>query len=137
MGKPRGVPKGSPRVGGRQVGTPNKKSLEAVEMLARLDCNPLEGMAKIASGDVLALGYMTPKELKEPPTYDRNGRVIRMSGVERALSYVPPMLRAQMYKELAQYVHPKRSQVAHTGADGKNLQMGQAAVVVQLPPNGR
>ena len=46
------------RTGGRRVGTPNKRTLEAAERLAELDCDPLEGMAKIA------MDKRTPLELR-------------------------------------------------------------------------
>jgi hypothetical protein len=36
------------KTGGRQPGTPNKRTREAADLLAALDCDPLEGMARIA-----------------------------------------------------------------------------------------
>ena len=59
--------------GGRESGTPNKRTQEVKDRLEELGCDPIEGMAKLAMNDD------TPKEL-----------------------------RGQMYKELAQYVAPKR-----------------------------
>ncbi|HKF93690.1 MAG TPA: hypothetical protein VKB53_06510 [Gammaproteobacteria bacterium] len=44
---PRGAKAGERR-GGRQTGTPNKRTLAVAERLATLDCNPIEGMARIA-----------------------------------------------------------------------------------------
>lgn len=41
------VAKGT-RVSGRKKGTPNKKTVEIAEILAELNCNPIEGMARIA-----------------------------------------------------------------------------------------
>ena len=60
------------KTGGRQKGTPNKRTLEAWQILAELDCDPIEGMAKIAMdekaspelrGRMLAelAGYAYPK----------------------------------------------------------------------------
>ncbi len=37
-----------PKTGGRQKGTPNKATLDVVEKLAKLGCDPLAGMAKLA-----------------------------------------------------------------------------------------
>ena len=37
------------RRGGRTPGTPNKRTAELVERLAELECDPVEGLAKIAS----------------------------------------------------------------------------------------
>jgi len=51
-----------------------------------LDCDPIEGMARIAVDEQAELG-----------------------------------LRAQMYKELAQYTAPKRKAVAVTGEDGSPI----------------
>src|SRR5829696_6196646 len=79
---PRGAKAGERR-GGRQRGTPNKKTQTVADTLAELGCNPIEGMAKIAMDEQAELG-----------------------------------LRAQMYKELAQYVAPKRKAVEVTGEDG-------------------
>jgi hypothetical protein len=44
--------KGSPKGlnnGGRAKGTPNKKTLEVIAKLEKLDCDPIEGMANIAT----------------------------------------------------------------------------------------
>jgi len=60
------------KTGGRQKGTPNKRTQEALEILAELDCDPIEGMARIAKdeanspelrGRMLAelAGYAYPK----------------------------------------------------------------------------
>ena len=37
-----------PRLGGRQKGTPNRQTKEAMEILAELGCDPIRGMARIA-----------------------------------------------------------------------------------------
>jgi hypothetical protein len=41
--------KGHARVGGRKKGTKNKLTTAALERLSELNCDPLEGMAKIAA----------------------------------------------------------------------------------------
>lgn len=41
-------PKGLPKTGGRVRGTPNKKTDELARKLAKLGCDPIEGMALIA-----------------------------------------------------------------------------------------
>ncbi len=61
------------KTGGRQAGTPNKRSKCVEERLASLGCDPIEGMAKIAM---------------DPAT--------------------PLAIRASMFRELAQYIAPKR-----------------------------
>jgi len=43
-----GRPKGLPKTGGRQRGTPNKRTKDAAELLAKMGCSPIMGMATIA-----------------------------------------------------------------------------------------
>ena len=45
-------PEGLPKTGGRVKGAPNRSTLEVQELLARLDCDPIEGMVLIAQGKV-------------------------------------------------------------------------------------
>jgi len=75
----------SRKTGGRKKGTPNKKTKEVIERLKELNCDPIEGMAKIA---------------------------------QTALDSDDLALAGQMYKELAQYVAPKRKAVEITGEGG-------------------
>ena len=70
-----GKKKGSSKSGGRKKGTLNKVNTTVTEQLAALDCDPIEGMAKIA----------------------------KVAMAEGEL-----MLAGNMFKELAQYVAPKR-----------------------------
>ena len=39
------------KTGGRKKGTPNKRTQEVTDKLASLDCDPIEGMAKIAADE--------------------------------------------------------------------------------------
>jgi len=77
--------KGSPKSGGRQKGTPNKVNATVTEQLAALDCDPIEGMAKIAKA---------------------------------AMEEGEFVLAGTMYKELAQYVAPKRKSIEMSGEMG-------------------
>ena len=43
--------KGKPKTGGRQKGTPNKRTQEIIEKLEALGCDPVEGMAKLAADE--------------------------------------------------------------------------------------
>ena len=52
---PRGAIVGERR-GGRQKGTPNKKTQAVADTLAELGCNPIEGMARIAMDEQAELG---------------------------------------------------------------------------------
>src|SRR5687768_1600394 len=46
------------KTGGRTAGTPNKRTLDVIERLDQLGCDPIEGMAKIA------LDPLNPVELR-------------------------------------------------------------------------
>jgi len=74
-------PKGLPKTGGRAKGTPNRRSQNIMEKLEALGCDPIAGLAHIAMNKKQKLGVRKD---------------------------VPVELRAQMYKELAQYVALKR-----------------------------
>jgi hypothetical protein len=41
-------PKGLPKTGGRLRGTPNRKSEQLLRKLQSLECDPIEGLARIA-----------------------------------------------------------------------------------------
>jgi hypothetical protein len=47
-------PRGLPKTGGRMSGTPNRKTHELTEKLAKLGCDPIEGLARIAMADETA-----------------------------------------------------------------------------------
>ena len=66
------------KTGGREAGTPNKRTQEVIEKLEALSCDPIEGMAQIAQ-------------------QARKENNLHLAG--------------QMYKELAQYIAPKRKSV--------------------------
>jgi hypothetical protein len=64
------------KTGGRVKGTPNKKTTDVQQLLENLNCNPIEGMARIAENIEIDIG-----------------------------------IRLNAYKELAQYMFPKRRAV--------------------------
>lgn len=80
VGANRGAKPGEKR-GGRQAGTPNKRTLDVIAKLESLDCDPVQGMASVAS---------------------------------QAMEKGDLQLAGNMYKELAQYVAPKRRAVELT-----------------------
>ena len=87
---PRGSKPGERR-GGRKVGSKNKLTIDALETLQKLNCNPLEMMARIALG------------------IDDKGEPLTGATLE---------LRAKMAAELAPYIAPRLKQSEHTGAEG-------------------
>ena len=68
------------KTGGRQIGTPNRKTVQVQRLLEQLGCDPITGMATIAMDEA-----------------------------------APVKVRAAMFKELAQYVAPKRKAVELSG----------------------
>ena len=77
-----GRPAGLPKTGGWKKGTPNRRTQDVIDRLAKLKCDAIEGMAKIA--------------------LDKDA---------------PLKIRAQMFKELAQYVAPKKKAIEHSGGE--------------------
>src|SRR3954464_9593773 len=60
------------KTGGRTAGTPNRRTVEVIEMLDALGCRPIEGMARIAMDEANPVelrarmyaelaGYVAPK----------------------------------------------------------------------------
>lgn len=78
------------KTGGRVKGVKNKATKEVIDRLKELNCDPIEGMAKIA---------------------------------QTALDSDDLQLAGQMYKELAQYVAPKRKAIEVTGNNGDDIQI--------------
>jgi len=76
-----GRKKGTTKTGGRKKGTPNKRTIDVIERLNELDCDPIAGMAEIA---------------------------------KLAMSEQNLTLAGYMYKELAQYMAPKRKAMEFT-----------------------
>ena len=83
------------KYGGRVKGTPNKSSQTIMDKLSDLNCDPIEGMAKIA---------------------------------RQAMDEGELILAGTMFKELAQYVAPKRKSVemnTHVSFEQKLHDMSQ------------
>ena len=90
---------------GRPKGSENKATVGVRELLERIGCDPIEGMARVAMNDTEALGLA-------------DGETI------------PITLRAKMYSELAPYVAPKRRATELTIDRGEGQE-----VIMQLPPD--
>lgn len=83
-------------------GIPNKKSFDISEKLAALGCDPIEGMARIAIDAETAFKNRL-RELND-------GAEVEIPGLYKDLG-----LAGSMYKELAQYVAPKRKAIEVSG----------------------
>lgn len=81
---------------GRKKGGKNRRSQEVEDRLEEMDCDPIAGMARIAAmAEEDAQAAETPKE-----------RIPHMN------------LAKDCYRELAQYVAPKRKAIEHSGDVG-------------------
>src|SRR3954468_16183547 len=108
------------KTGGRRRGTPNRRTGEVAERLAALGCDPIEGMAAIAMGDVPC------------PACDGSGEVAGSRGGPgetceachgRGREPIRAELRAKMLAELAGYVYPKRKAVELDAPTGNPIQL--------------
>lgn len=132
--QPKGV-----RLGGRAKGTPNKRTEQALEIMHRLGVDPIEGMARIALGDVpCGVCHGTTKTKFQPkrglsPTKEWPERTCEScygSGKEK----ISPELKAQMLTQLAPYAYSKKAQsVEVSGPEGEPI---KAAILVKFvdPP---
>lgn len=104
------------RRGGRTKGTPNKRTLATigfVEAITQID--PLQFLADVVNDDV---SRVKPK-------------IITMDGVLVELPSFTFEHRMKAAVELAQYLHPKRKAIEHSGPDGGPIEHG----VVDLTPS--
>lgn len=111
--------KGQPRIAGRKKGTPNKSTQTVKEMLERLKCDPFEGMAMIASGDVpCGTCHGAGKTRYRIPNSEKVGERLCESCYGTLKERVSPALRGQMYSDLAKYVAPQLRAIEHQGPQG-------------------
>ncbi len=126
-------PKGKPK------GTPNKKTLEVAEKLARMGCDSIVGMATIAlnnlpCGVCRSTGITRYKlEAREACICEADpkdcglclgtgfiewGERVCQSCWGTLYEACSPELRGKMYSDLAQYQHAKRKAIEHSGSIG-------------------
>lgn len=110
------------RRGGRVKGQPNRKTIEVAETLARLKCDPIAGMARIANGDVdcgvcHGKGRTKYQPARGEAIAERTCESCYGSGKER----ISPELKGKMHAELAQYLLPKRKAIEVSGPGGGPL----------------
>jgi hypothetical protein len=103
--------------GGRPKGSLNKNTLEVAERLAAIGCDPLVGMAKLASGVIVCVRCKGRKKIPGPPIPGETRRLSvichQCNGTGREV--VSTDIRGRMLSELAQYVAPKRRAIDHRG----------------------
>lgn len=128
--------KGRKTGGGSRKGIPNKTTLDVADKLARLKCDPIEGMARIALGDVPCPLCQQTGEVTLGQLYTHYGAKTTLENLEAGtldtihqcpvcggsgFDPVSTQIRLKSYSELAQYVAPKRKAVEVTGKDGEAL----------------
>lgn len=106
-------PKKRPKTGGRQKGTPNRKTMEIEKLLEEMDFNPIEFLVYVAMGNWKAIGYDTATICTG---YTKLGDPI----VEERLN---AKLRTDAAKEVASYVFPKRKAIEHSGPGGDTIKI--------------
>jgi hypothetical protein len=115
------------KTGGRKAGAPNKKSQEVIDKLDSLGCDPIEGMARIAlqaekdASDSFKSIIDSMNEAITEGEEDIEGVLNAIFSKHTKERREHLLLAGGMYKELAQYVAPKRKAVEMSGPDGKDL----------------
>ena len=93
------------KTGGRQKGTPNKRTVRAQELAEELGCDPLRVLMAIVQNDWEFLGYSSPEVTKVL----KDGGTIVVDRIELDQ-------RLQAAKEACQYLYPKLKAVEHSGS---------------------
>lgn len=150
--------KGGSRPGsGRKPGIPNKATKEASEIMERLGCDPISNLAAIAERKV-PCGTCIDEDRK--PTGSTKyvlpqGQHSRKCNITRAIAKdlrctcdgigertclscfgtlwerIPTDTMLKASAELAQYKHPKRKAIEHSGPDGGEIPLGIRVISVR------
>ncbi|HEY9705671.1 MAG TPA: hypothetical protein V6C58_24745 [Allocoleopsis sp.] len=99
------------RTGGRQKGTPNKKTEYAFEVLKKHNFCPIEYLVYVAKNDWKALGFES--EMREKQGYQ---------GITYLEYNIPIELRVDAAKDLMPYLYPKRRAIEISNPDDKKLE---------------
>lgn len=94
------------------------------------EMDPVRLLRMYAEGDVVGLGLLSQEEYDADEVYDLDGNIIEPSGKVKALNLIPPKMRADILKDLLQYLHAKKSK-DDAGPVSKN------PVSFYIPANGR
>lgn len=97
------------KTGGRNAGTPNKRTFDARALAEKKGCDPLEILLDIAKGDWKALGYKVKYVTK-----------VNM-GIEYEEDVILLENRLNAAKEASKYIYSQLKAVELTGKDGANL----------------
>ena len=97
--------KGQPKSGGRDKGTPNKRSEEAIQVFERRRFDPLQRMITLAHGYERTIREIDALDKKHP-----GAKLDRIDAYITAMGQLFPI-----YKELLQYRYPKRKAIEISG----------------------
>jgi len=121
---------GGPKYGGRQKGTPNRPTKDIAEKLAKLNCDPITGLALIAMNKLpcaVCRGKgKTKAKLENGTVSERQCQSCWGSLMES----VSPETILKAYTELAGYIHSKRKAIEYSGPDGGPIGMKVELVFV-------
>lgn len=122
------------RIGGRAKGTPNKLTQEARELLASLNCDPIEGMALIAMGQMACRTCAGEKRTRYKTKKGDIATRVCESCYGSGREIISPELSGKMYSELAKYVYPQRKalDIEHTHRRAVDLTAYSDAELEQL-----
>ena len=96
------------KTGGRQKGTLNKAKSDITEKLASMGCDPIVGMARIA------LDCEKELQILDNAIADTDDALIKADNIRCKNQHI--IQAGNMYKELAQYVAPKKRAMEHSGS---------------------
>lgn len=100
------LPKGHKKVGGRQKGTPNKRTKLVEETAARLGVDPFEVLCLFAMGNWEKLGYEAEMFFMEKP-----------DGAVKAGYVITPEMRLKAAQEACKYLFSQKKAVEHSTSD--------------------
>jgi hypothetical protein len=92
------------RTGGRQKGTPNKKTQEANELAQKLGVDPFAILLHFSAGNWKALGYKSQTEVR----YSQAGEPYEVLVIQ-------PDMRISAAKEAVKYIRPQLKAIEHKG----------------------
>lgn len=107
--------KGHSKTGGRQKGSPNKRTVELTELLEKKGFNPAEKLVYVYRKAIKE--YKRADQIADAIQKDLLSRGIPADKVNHGPSYLK--IASDAAKELMQYVYPKRKAVEFSGPNGE------------------
>lgn len=108
------------KTGGRQKGTPNKRTQDLLDLAEEMEADPFLFLCKVMKGDLRDFGYAFPEDEIHNPEEEaelhpedkgRNLSFDKTVGVMLPKHMIPLEMRIDAAKELMPYLHAKRKSV--------------------------